>query len=147
MKISDSFILSVAVRICSRSSYLLVFLTYSLKINSLLFDPPCIWPTLLHLSAAADCCCLPITQSRSHVSPSLSHRQFRFYTHPSLFHFRLKTFLFVQIFPTVAFLFFFGADSTDSPDCLPILLSISVYFYFLVFLFPPLFSCWFRAVD
>jgi len=36
--------------------------------------------------------------------------------------------------PTVAFLVFFRTDSTDSPDCLPILLSISV-FYDLVFLF------------
>ena len=32
------------------------------------------------------------------------------------------------------YLFFFRTDSTDSPDCLPILLSISV-FTFLVFLF------------
>ena len=35
--------------------------------------------------------------------------------------------------PTVAFFFFFRTDSTDSPDCSLILLSISV-FYFLVFL-------------
>ena len=35
-------------------------------------------------------------------------------------------------------------DTTDSLDCLPILLSVSV-FYFLVF--SPLFSYWFRAVD
>ena len=34
----------------------------------------------------------------------------------------------------MAFLFFFRADFTDSPDCLPILLSIPV-FYFVVFLF------------
>ena len=47
----------------------------------------------------------------------------------SLFHSKLKTFLFCK-----AFLFFFTADSTDSPNCLPILLSISI-FYFLVFLF------------
>ena len=40
----------------------------------------------------------------------------------------------LQILPTVAFLFFFGTDSADSPDCLPILLSISIS-YFLVFLF------------
>ena len=40
----------------------------------------------------------------------------------------------VLVHHTVAFLFFFSTDSTDSPDCLPILLSISV-FYFLVFLF------------
>ena len=53
---------------------------------------------------------------------------------------------FLQIIPTVAFLFFFRTDSMDSPDCLPTLLSISV-FYFLVFFYVfPLFSCWFRAV-
>ena len=36
--------------------------------------------------------------------------------------------------------------TTDSPDCLTLLLSISV-FYFIVFFFPPLFSCCLRAVD
>ena len=36
--------------------------------------------------------------------------------------------------PSHRSLFFFSTDSTDSPDCLPILLSISV-FYFLVFVF------------
>ena len=34
-----------------------------------------------------------------------------------------------QILPTVAFFFFFGTDSTDSPDCLPILLNISVSYF------------------
>ena len=48
---------------------------------------------------------------------------------PSLFRSRLP---FLQIIPTITFLFFFRTDSTDSPDCLPILLSISV-FHFLVF--------------
>ena len=33
----------------------------------------------------------------------------------------------LQILPTAAFLFFFRADSTDSPDCLPILLSFHVF--------------------
>ena len=57
---------------------------------------------------------------------------------PPLFHFRLKTFLFLQILSTVAFLFFFMTDSMDSADCLPIqVLSISDL-YFLVFLFYPL---------
>jgi len=45
------------------------------------------------------------------------------------------------ILPTAAFLFVFRTDSTDSPDCLPILLSISVSYFFCF----PLFSCWFRA--
>ena len=35
----------------------------------------------------------------------------------------------------------------DFPDCLLLLLSISVFFYFLVFLFLHFFSCRFRAVD
>jgi len=52
--------------------------------------------------------------------------------HPSLFHSRLKTFLFCKSFPPQSFLFFFRTDYMDSPDCLPILLSISV-FYCLVF--------------
>jgi len=40
---------------------------------------------------------------------------------------RLKFCFSVQIFPTIAYLFFSWTDSTDSPDCLPILLSISVF--------------------
>ena len=52
-----------------------------------------------------------------------------------LFHCSLKTFLFFQIIPTAAFLFFSWTDSTDSPDCLPILLSISVFFAFQFFSF------------
>jgi len=35
--------------------------------------------------------------------------------------------------PYVAFLFFFRTDSTYSRDCLPILLSLSGFFYFLIF--------------
>jgi len=46
---------------------------------------------------------------------------------------------FLQILPTIAFLFFFRTDSTDSPDCLPTLVSITVSVYFLVFLF--FFNC------
>ena len=41
---------------------------------------------------------------------------------------------------------FFGTDSTDSPDCLPILLNIPVFLLFSFSAFP-LFSCWFRAAD
>ena len=36
----------------------------------------------------------------------------------------------IAFLPTVAFLFFFGNDSTNTPDCLPILLSISVFLVF-----------------
>jgi len=50
-----------------------------------------------------------------------------------------------QILSTVAFLFFFTTDSTDSLDCLPI--PEHIFFYFLVFFCVPLFSFWFRAVD
>ena len=62
------------------------------------------------------------------------HSPLSSYVIPSLFHSRLKTFLFCKSFQPQPFLFFFMTDSRDSPDCLPILLSISV-FYFLVFLF------------
>jgi len=39
----------------------------------------------------------------------------------------------LQILPTAAFPFFFRTDSTDFPACLLLLLSISVFFTFLVF--------------
>ena len=45
-----------------------------------------------------------------------------------LFHSRLKTFLFCKSFPLQPFFFFFGTDFTDSPDCLLLFLSISVYY-------------------
>ena len=53
---------------------------------------------------------------------------------------------FLQIIPTVAFLFFSETDSTDSLDCLPILLSMPVFLFSFFSVFP-LFSCRFRAVD
>jgi len=53
---------------------------------------------------------------------------------PSLFHSRFESRPFLQIIPTVAFHFFFTTDSTDSPDRLPILLSIFFSFYFFPFL-------------
>ena len=70
----------------------------------------------------------------------VGHSRFRFnstcliksFITRSLFHSRLKTFLFRKSFPPQPFLFFFRTDSADSPDCLPILVTISV-FYFLVF--------------
>ena len=40
----------------------------------------------------------------------------------------------------------FRTDSTDPPDSLPILLSISGFFYFLLFLFST-FLVWFRLLD
>jgi len=46
----------------------------------------------------------------------------------SLFHSRHKTFLFCKsLIPTQPFLFFFRTDYMDSPDCLLLLLSISVF--------------------
>ena len=47
---------------------------------------------------------------------------------PSLFHFKLKTFLLCKFFPLQLF-FFFRTDFTDSLDCLLILLSISVFYF------------------
>ena len=37
---------------------------------------------------------------------------------------------FLQILPIIVCLFFCGTDSTDSPDCLPILLGMSVFLLF-----------------
>jgi len=52
--------------------------------------------------------------------------------HPFTLSFQAQNLPFLQIFPTVAFLFFFRTDSTDFPDCLLILLRLSVS-HFLVF--------------
>ena len=64
---------------------------------------------------------------------------------PSLFHSRFKFFLFHKTFPPYP-LFFFRTDATDSPDCLPLLWSISIlifcFFYFIIF-----FIFWFHVVD
>jgi len=46
--------------------------------------------------------------------------------HHSLFHSRVKTFLFCKSFPPQLFLFFYRIYYMDSPDCLLLLLSISV---------------------
>ena len=47
--------------------------------------------------------------------------------HPFTLSFQAENLPFLQILPTVAYLFFFRTDSTDSADCLPVLLSISVF--------------------
>ena len=48
----------------------------------------------------------------------------------SLFHSRLKTFLFCKSFPPQYFLFFFfRTHYMDSPDCLLLFLSISVFYF------------------
>jgi len=65
----------------------------------------------------------------------VSHKIFHYSHHPSPLYFftpGLKLF-FLQIISTIAYHFFFWTDSTDSPDGLPILLSISVFT--IVFLF------------
>ena len=56
--------------------------------------------------------------------------------HPSPFTLSFQAYYlpFLQILPAVAFLFFFRTDCADSPDCLPILLSMSVFLLF-IFLF------------
>jgi len=63
----------------------------------------------------------------------------------SLFHSRLKTFFFCKSFPPQPFLFFFWTDYMIPPDCLPLLLNISVFTF--EFFYFTLFSCRFRAVD
>ena len=57
--------------------------------------------------------------------------------HPlTLFHSRLKTFLFLQILPTAALHFFFlNIHYMDSPDCLLLFLSISVFYFFCFYTF------------
>ena len=58
---------------------------------------------------------------------------------PSLFHSRLKNRPFLQIFPAFS-------SSTDSPDCLPILLRKNPFLLFSLSFFP-LSSFGFRSVD
>ena len=48
----------------------------------------------------------------------------------SLFHSRLKTFLFCKSFTPQPFLFFPRTDYMDSPNCLLLLLSISTFLVF-----------------
>jgi len=47
----------------------------------------------------------------------------------SLFHSRLKTFLFCESFPLQPFLFFFRIHYVDSSDYLLLFLSISVFYF------------------
>ena len=53
-------------------------------------------------------------------------------SHPHFFIPGLKPF-FLQILSTIAFPFFFRTDSRNSPDCLSILLSISVFSFSVFF--------------
>ena len=76
---------------------------------------------------------VPSTHHSHHLSPPYSFI-------PGL---KRSFWLFVQIFFTVAFIFFFRTDSTDFPDCLPIPQSIFVF----ICSFFPLFSCWFHVAD
>jgi len=55
-------------------------------------------------------------------------------------------FLFTLAMRKILVFFLIRNDYTLSPDCLPILLSITVFLLFS-FSVSPLFSCWFRAVD
>ena len=55
--------------------------------------------------------------------------------HPLTPSFQALNLPFLQILPTVAFLFFFRTGSTDSPECLPTLLCISIFFTFTFFSF------------
>ena len=68
---------------------------------------------------------------------------------PPLFHSRLKTLLFCKSFTPLASLSVSSSGLTPRiPRTVnrPILLSMSVFYFFVFFVFP-LFSCWFRAVD
>ena len=54
---------------------------------------------------------------------------------PTNFYSRLKTFLFCKSFPPQPFLFLLqDSPYMDSPDCLLLFLSISVFYFFLFFL-------------
>ena len=64
----------------------------------------------------------------------------------SLFHSRLKTFLFCKFFPMQPFFFFFRTDLACMIPQTFTVTSEHIRFYFLVFLFT-LFSCCFCAVD
>jgi len=68
------------------------------------------------------------------------------FRHPLTLSFQAENVPFLQILPTTAFLFFFRTDYVDYPDCLLLLLSISVFLLFTFFYFT-LFSCRSRAVD
>ena len=72
---------------------------------------------------------LSLTHTHTHTNAN-STPSFDLLTSGSVHAFQALSCLFLQILSTVAFLFFFRTDSTDSPDCLPILLSISVFFSF-----------------
>ena len=63
----------------------------------------------------------------------------------SLFHSRLKTSLFCKSFPLQPFLSFFRTDYMIPQNFT--VTSEHIRFYFLVFLFFILLSCWLRAVD
>jgi len=69
---------------------------------------------------------------------------YRFSIAHSLFHSRLKTFLFCKSFPLQPFFFFFRTDYMI-PQTFTVT-SEHIRFYFLIFLFYT-FSCCFRAVD
>ena len=116
-------------------------------------------PTLLHV-----CCCGPGGQEisidfcSSGVGLRAVQRCQRYpYSHTyyygysishSLFHSRLKSFLFCKSSLPQPFLFLFRIHYMDFPDCLLSLLSISVSLLFSFFLlFLHFFSCRFRAVD
>jgi len=64
---------------------------------------------------------------------------------PSLFHPRLKIFLYCKSFPPQPSFYSSGLTPRIPPDCSPILLSLSVLLF--TFSFFPLFTSWFRAVD
>ena len=129
-------------------SHLLVHVHHFLYDRSFQYASPCFWnqlPASLH----QPCTNLSNSDSPSFMSgtsfiDSVDSSLSSFIT-PHSFIPCLKPSFFCNL-SHVAFLFFSRTDSTDSPDCLPILLSVSV-FYLVLFLFSTFFSFWFGAVD
>ena len=76
------------------------------------------------------------------LPPSVPSTHNSHHPSPLTLSFQAWNLTFLQILSTLAFLFFFRTDSTDSPDCLQIILSISVFhlnffcFYTFYFLLP-----------
>jgi len=82
--------------------------------------------------------------SRHHYLPTVILYYYRYSITYSLFHSRLKTFLFCKSFPRSFSFSSSGLTTWIPPDCLRLLINIFRLVLFSVF---TLFSCRFRAVD
>jgi len=129
------------------------------SIHRLIYVQQTIPSSILPVVSGINCWLLSV--NRALISPFLTRLPSVPPTHhsrhlsPLTLSFQAESNPFLQILPTVAFPFFFTADSTDSPDRLPILLTfppsanvtrgISVFYFFSFFLFST-FLVWFRVV-